>query len=515
MPDLSAETAYLFRHALVREAAYQLQLPVDRARLHALALELCEVLLADIAVDVAPELARHARIAWRTGKQDNVSYLQSREVHWSRVAMKQAKRRYEGENEAEFAAAVIESAIASSAERCEASYNRAGVLQRLGQWDQAEAEFSRLLELARQADDALHQGHAIYGLGYLDWLRGRIDDCDRRMDEWVEFTRAQGDDQLTSAMLALATMRFHRGEVGRAREMFEEWLPKFKQAADEQSLVRNTFNYAITLQETGKLEEAEAAYSEALRLARSIGQLEYEGSILGSYGSLLKLLGRPDEALSCTEEATRIAQQIGNIRGRCIQLTNVGTVLHNLGRVEEALECYLEATGVAKEMGDPSTRAAGLVNIGLACLDLGRLDEARIHMRESAERWARLKDVAWEAYVRCSLSRVLRCQGKYDEAADELAKCDELLEGTQSVTDIFQVRVEQGYVALAKGETGDAESKALFSCYEELGDAYKNSAGTDVEKFRASLQAAKKGEKLIHGSHPDTLPEALRKTIES
>ena len=34
----SAESAYLFRHALLREAAYQLQLPTDRARLHALAL---------------------------------------------------------------------------------------------------------------------------------------------------------------------------------------------------------------------------------------------------------------------------------------------------------------------------------------------------------------------------------------------------------------------------------------------------------------------------------------------
>ncbi|KAF0247056.1 MAG: hypothetical protein FD180_173, partial [Planctomycetota bacterium] len=39
-----AETAYLFRHALLRDAAYQLQLPGDRARLHGIALRAIEAL---------------------------------------------------------------------------------------------------------------------------------------------------------------------------------------------------------------------------------------------------------------------------------------------------------------------------------------------------------------------------------------------------------------------------------------------------------------------------------------
>ena len=34
---MHAELAYLFRHALMRDAAYHLQMPADRARLHGLA----------------------------------------------------------------------------------------------------------------------------------------------------------------------------------------------------------------------------------------------------------------------------------------------------------------------------------------------------------------------------------------------------------------------------------------------------------------------------------------------
>ena len=41
---MDAERAYLFRHALLRDAAYQLQLPGDRARLHAVAFEAIEEL---------------------------------------------------------------------------------------------------------------------------------------------------------------------------------------------------------------------------------------------------------------------------------------------------------------------------------------------------------------------------------------------------------------------------------------------------------------------------------------
>jgi hypothetical protein len=50
----SAEDACLFRHALLRDAAYQLHLPGDRARLHALALDLIEALYGGRAPEPQP-----------------------------------------------------------------------------------------------------------------------------------------------------------------------------------------------------------------------------------------------------------------------------------------------------------------------------------------------------------------------------------------------------------------------------------------------------------------------------
>ena len=67
MSEVSAETAYLFRHAMVREAAYQLQPPADRSGLHVLALDILESVLAQAGPVMqkihAAELAHHARTA--------------------------------------------------------------------------------------------------------------------------------------------------------------------------------------------------------------------------------------------------------------------------------------------------------------------------------------------------------------------------------------------------------------------------------------------------------------------
>ncbi|MEK7466602.1 MAG: hypothetical protein AAB074_04235 [Planctomycetota bacterium] len=70
---ISAETDYLFRHALLRDAAYQLQLPGDRARLHAPAFSVLEELYGGRPPIPAPPdagrasrgLARKAAELWR------------------------------------------------------------------------------------------------------------------------------------------------------------------------------------------------------------------------------------------------------------------------------------------------------------------------------------------------------------------------------------------------------------------------------------------------------------------
>jgi hypothetical protein len=93
-----AETVYLFRHALVREGAYQLLLPEQRARLHALAIDVLEHLFEPGARDpLALELADHATLAQQgrhTGNIARLEELADREVHYLRRAAEYAQASY-------------------------------------------------------------------------------------------------------------------------------------------------------------------------------------------------------------------------------------------------------------------------------------------------------------------------------------------------------------------------------------------------------------------------------------
>ena len=92
---MNAETAYLFRHAVLRDAAYGLQLPGDRAHLHRLALDILEEVFGEEPPgSMAPDLAGHCAMGavdTDAGLRDG---LGRKEVRYLNLAGEYAGDRY-------------------------------------------------------------------------------------------------------------------------------------------------------------------------------------------------------------------------------------------------------------------------------------------------------------------------------------------------------------------------------------------------------------------------------------
>ena len=85
---LAAEIAYLFRHAMLRDAAYQLHTPSERARLHALVFDVITTLFpGDDADTFARELADHAH----TAREVDAARWLEREAVWLNRAAELAR----------------------------------------------------------------------------------------------------------------------------------------------------------------------------------------------------------------------------------------------------------------------------------------------------------------------------------------------------------------------------------------------------------------------------------------
>lgn len=167
--------------------------------------------------------------------------------------------------------------------------------------------------------------------------------------------------------------------VGKVPEQAQVWL-----------------NRGVALAVQGRLEEALAAFEEALKQRRDCSLAWYDK------GTTLGKLGRYDEALAALDEALRLSPDYPDA------WDNKGIALSALGKEEEALACHEQAIRL-----DP-TVANYWHNKGLTLGRLGRLKEALAAIDQALRLQPECRD-AW--HNRAATLGELR---RYEEALQAL-----------------------------------------------------------------------------------------------
>lgn len=390
---MDAEIAYLFRHALLRDASYDLQLPASRAALHKHALEILEDLYgglppeptidsgmpagyAPLPIDeIAAELADHAE--WAAKAQNPVApELQERlRIYLKRAALR-AERSFQnrlsarlwrrasevqqgqGRAHALLYASRMEGAagLASEAE----TLIRAALaivdvpddegtllpecLVQLGhlcstaeRMEEAEQHYQRGMELCERHNHARLATTLRMRLGHVCLRTGRLEDGSRLYTQALAESRERG--ALASEALSLAGLASATAAMGRhaeADEMFEQALEMHRQQGDRRSESLTLGNMASYLWSSRQWQRAEDAIRRVLPLHREVGNRLFETRALGGLASCLARRDQPELAMVTAEEALAIDREIGNPVEEGIHLCTVGRCLVLLGRLDEA-----------------------------------------------------------------------------------------------------------------------------------------------------------------------------------
>ena len=210
---MHAESVYLFRHALLRDAAYQLQLPGARAQLHALAFavieELCggrapatkrdesgELTFEPHSTDsAAHELADHARFARTLGRQagrraEFESMLAAQVMYLPRAAA-YAEERFQLELSTRLWKEHAE--LVSGAEQAASLRRAAVVLFRAGRTRFAEPLLERAVALFRGAGLPRREGVALGNLASVYQDIGRLEKATHCFVRALALHRRAGD----------------------------------------------------------------------------------------------------------------------------------------------------------------------------------------------------------------------------------------------------------------------------------------------------------------------------------
>lgn len=253
------------------------------------------------------------------------------------------------------------------------------------------------------------------------------------------------------------------GNPAEAESLLDELIAEQRQWDPGRPLAQALMIRGVLYNRTGRLDEAEAAHDEALRVAESIGDRELAARILQNLAIVYEDRGdfrRAEELLDLSHLRYRDA-------GREVMPGQLWANKANLrldqGQLLEARELFDQALEAFRGVGDRRNEAMMLNNTGLVLRNMGRLEEAEGYHLRSLEIRQEIGDRVGVGRVYNMLAMVYAGQGRYGEA----------MESSKAALGIARETQDRLFEATSLMHLGDAEKATgdVVSARQHYGEA--------------------------------------------
>ncbi|MBA2742022.1 MAG: AAA family ATPase [Actinobacteria bacterium] len=468
--SISGETAYRFKHLLIREVAY----------------------------GGLPKLARahhHARFAEWLGERAGDELLEIRAHHLDRaveflIELEGAPPEELAEQTAGALVKAAKRAIAREAyvtarklglralelrPTLGARYVAARAAWRLQDWAAVEVEMPKVREQAREQRERVMEAMALTALGDAALRHGADMPLARAFaDEALEIIAREDDpgahfDALT---LRASIASWQGSEEDMVRFMERAYVialdagRKDLQTIAAQSLARV---HIVRLE----LDEAELLLTRALELAGESGSVRARVSATLSYGWFLIVKGELDAAETVLEEVRTSAAELGVEPAVAAALMHLGWIARLKGDHKRAEKLLREALRMTSVRGDRGMLPDYQAILAATLADLGKLDEAE-RLALDAGTNASTDDTSCRIAATTALAAVRVGQGRDDEA---LALFHDALALTRDAKlPVFEVEPLERLTAFLRDRGRDDEAVAYAARLAELSPPATNTA---------------------------------------
>jgi len=463
---VAPQSSYLFKHALVQDAAYGTLLRGRRQELHARVAAVLEEHFADL-VERQPELLAHHLTAAADIERAVDQWLKAGQYAAQRLTHLEALRHFgrglailpalpegPGQDSREIELQLARGLSLFTAE----GYSSAGA---------AEA-YARARDLAEQLGDPQQLFMAVYGLWQSANGAGKVLDCRRLSNRLQQLTVGKGDDDLlleahhsawATCLFAGAPVaaqehseagrhlydperhRFHRllygghdpgvcaGKVAAQAHWLLGWPDKASLLDDEALALAERVAHPFSLLDALlftimlRLDRGEPALAlrqleaaEALAAEQRLG-FNFEPRFL--QGAILTAQGAYEEGSACLRDG--LASRLGAMRFRLYGLARLAEALVRQGEHGAALAATIEGRKAQEETGHRQWEAELRRLEGVALVGLNRLDEGQNALKKALRIARRQQAKSYELRAATSLGGLWGERGRRAEARDLLA----------------------------------------------------------------------------------------------
>ncbi len=405
---------YLFRHVLMRDAVYGMQLRRHLRQMHRRAAKSIEETCAN-------DLASHyADLAYHYGRAE----MTERERHYATLAGEKAAAEFANAKAVRFFSRALDlsaendwagcydlllerericdlqgkreaqkqdlTALESLAEtlnddrrRAEVALRRAKYARMIGDFPAAVAAAQMAIRLAQMAQDAHKEAVGHWHWGRVLWHQGELESAQARLERALALAQAQEDYKAEAHSLCeLGNISGDFNDSAGALIYYQRALQIYRRIEDREGEGKTLNNIGDTVSRQGNYAKSQLYLNQALSIFRKIGDRWAEGIALGNLSLLSYHLCKGEAALKYSQQMLLIAHELGDpfIEGHA--LTCLGYAWECLGGMDRAAEAYQQALIVRRESGQSHLAMEPLAGLARFSLSQGYARQAQAQAEE-------------------------------------------------------------------------------------------------------------------------------------
>jgi len=427
---LPPQATYMFKHALIQDAAYQSLLRSTRQQYHLRIAQVLEVQFPETA-ETQPELLAHHYTEAGIGEQAV--------MYWQRAGERAGEHSASVEAIQHFTQGLaVLKTLARTPECLQQELllqNALGpILMATRGWSspEVEATYARARELCEQVGETPQRFPALMGVSTYYLARGQLRQACELREQLLALAQCQQDSNcLPQAHVALGTILFWRGAFSQACSHLEQGLRLSAQAPSS------------VLGAAG--DELEVNSRRVLALA-------------------LWVLGYPEQALQRIHEAVTWARQLSHAFSLAFALSGVA-LIHQHRREARATAEQAEAViAMAHEHEFPRWGALGAILHGWACAEQGQTVEGIAQLRQGAMEWRSQGQELTRPYQLALLAHAHSHIGEVAEGLHVLTEAFALIDSTEESWCEAELYRLKGDLLLAQSVENHA---AAHTCFQQ------------------------------------------------
>lgn len=439
------ELRYIFKHSLLRETLYNMQLRTRLRELHKLIAVAIEKLYPESIEERFVDLAFHYGQAEVMDKTNE--YLEK--------AADYTRLNFQNHLALDFYSRLLDNLQIDKNQRAiiRTLLKKGSVLQLIGRWDDCQSTLTEALDNARKFNNNLLLGRANNNLGHLLLLKGNYEDAKQYLDVAATYFDLVNDTFGTLNVYGnLGNLYFRQGRYQEAKSFFIKSIKLSQDLPYSNSTAQIIANLGLTFMNQGQYDEGIQCQLEGLMICQNKKDKQGMATLHTNVGIVYYEKGDYDSALKHYEKGLTLSEELGNKLLTSIAIGCIGSVYQKQGDFEKAMENYIQDLEICEQLGDKQGTAIAIGLIGELRSIEGEFDVAIQYLEKNLELCEELNYQKGIAKAVNTLADIYTFQEHYDQAITYYDRAIDISRKINNRLVLCSSLIEKGEVLITQGK---------------------------------------------------------------